>query len=318
MITDLTPREAMTDYLLSMGGHLERNTIIFHRSALRQLVNYMEDQRIDLSEFRTRHFRQYLDWRAKTGSSETTRYHDSCCARLFLEYCRKEGYIPDNPLSSLKFRKPPHKLEYVPNDEEVRKLLHATLTRRRTSHNANARYSCQTDRTYFERWDHAMILGYIETGCRLSELCKLLLEDVDFNSKTITFRDTKTDQDRAIPVSDKWIAAAKRYLTVRPKGALSRTFFVTTYGNPVKPGWMCDKVKDYAEYAGVPLCTAQAIRRWRLTKLAHENILVASLIGGNSVSVIRRHYLQPDLNAMRRVMEKTLGEAPQVRSRKLV
>lgn len=73
-----------------------------------------------------------------------------------------------------------------------------------------------------------------------------------------------------------------------------------------------------AEYAGVPLCTAQAIRRWRLTKLAHENILVASLIGGNSIQVLRKHYLRPDLSAMRSVMEKTLGEAPKVRQRKLV
>lgn len=308
----------MDDYLLSLGGTHESNTVIFHRSALRQLVYYMEAESIELSAFRARHFRQYLDYRAKDGASETTRYHDSCCARLFLEYCRKEGYITDNPLGSLKFRKPPHKLEYVPSDEEIRKLLAATLTRRKPTHNPLAKYTTQTDRTYYERWDHAMILGYIETGCRLSELCKLLLEDVDFHSKTITFRDTKTDQDRTIPVSDKWIDAAKRYLVVRPKKAPSRTFFVTTYGNPVKPGWMCDKVKDYAEYAGVPLCTAQAIRRWRLTKLAHENILVASLIGGNSVSVIRRHYLRPDLNVMRSVMEKTLGDAPKVRQRKLV
>lgn len=309
MVTDLSAREAMDDYVLSLKGAREPNTVIYHRSALRQLVNWMEERGLSLQEFRGRHFDHYLGFRREGGASDTTRYHDSCCARKWLEYCRREGYVTENPLHSRKFKKPPHRMEYVPTDAEIHALLKATLERRRTAYNPNARFNCQTDRTYFERWDHAMILGYIETGCRLSEMCKLLLCDVDSANKTLTFRDTKTDQDRQIPVSDKWLEAVKRYLTVRPKQAESDTLFVTTTGRSVKPSWMCDRIRGYAVYAGIPLVTAQAIRRWRLTKLAHENILIASLIGGNSVGVIRRHYLRPDIDAMRKTMESTLSGA---------
>ena len=309
-MTEITPREAMDDFLLSLKGDRERNTIIYYRSSLRQLVSWLEENAVTLPEFRGRHFDRYLAHRADSGTSKTTRYHDSCCARKFLEYCRREDFIASNPLHDRKFVKGPHKIEYVPTDAEIAKLLRAAQERRRVAFNANARYTCQTDRTYFERLDYAMILGYVETGCRLSELCKLKRADVDFNARTITFRDTKTDVERRIPVSDKWLDSVRKYLAVRPKKAAADTLFVGIFGNPVQPGWMCDKIKDYARYAGIPHVTAQTVRRWRLTALAHENIYLASAIGGNSISVLRRHYIKPDLDKMRQVMASTLTPEP--------
>ena len=61
------------------------------------------------------------------------------------------------------------------------------------------------------------------TGARISEALKLLRDDVDFEKKVATFRDTKNGDDRTIPLADNVIAILKRY----PFG---NTFFrVTSY-----------------------------------------------------------------------------------------
>ena len=49
------------------------------------------------------------------------------------------------------------------------------------------------------------------TGARISEALKLLRDDVDFEKKVATFRDTKNGDDRTIPLADNVIAILKRY-----------------------------------------------------------------------------------------------------------
>ena len=72
-----------------------------------------------------------------------------------------------------------------------------------------------------------MLRDFIEflynTGARYMEAMSLLREDVDFEKKLATFRDTKNGEDRTIPLCDKAISILKRY----PFG---NTFFrVTSY-----------------------------------------------------------------------------------------
>ena len=61
------------------------------------------------------------------------------------------------------------------------------------------------------------------TGARYSEAMNLLRDDVDFEKKVGTFRDTKNGEDRTIPLADNVLVILKRY----PFG---KTFFrVTSY-----------------------------------------------------------------------------------------
>jgi integrase len=72
-----------------------------------------------------------------------------------------------------------------------------------------------------------MLRDFIEflycTGARYSEAMNLLREDVDFEKRVGTFRNTKNGEDRTIPLADNVLAILKRY----PFG---KTFFrVTSY-----------------------------------------------------------------------------------------
>lgn len=298
-------REALDDFLLGLPGLRERNTIHYYRSALRQLVGWLEAQALILQDLRIVHMRRYLAWREAQGISQTTRYHDATAARVWLEYCRTAGYIAANPMAGVRVRKPPPRVEFVPTAEQVKVLLAAVRARWKPATNPNARYTGQRERTYFERRDYAVVLLIVESGCRLGEACGVRLADVDYAARTVTFRQTKTDRDRVVPVSEQWLLAVRQYLTVRPK-CQATCLFVGQYGEPLTGHWFCHKFPAYLTYAGLPRqMTAQSLRRYRLSEIADDNVMIASVIGGNSIKVIRDHYYKQRPEVVRAVWERS-------------
>ena len=51
-----------------------------------------------------------------------------------------------------------------------------------------------------------------QTGARQGEILKLKRDDIDFKSKTCTFKDTKNEEDRTIPLADETITLLKKHL----------------------------------------------------------------------------------------------------------
>lgn len=66
---------------------------------------------------------------------------------------------------------------------------------------------------------HRVLLGTIyDGGLRISEVCKLLITDVDFDRKVIHIRESKHQKDRYVPVSDMLVRGLKDYLaTSKPR-----------------------------------------------------------------------------------------------------
>ncbi|MBU7030597.1 MAG: tyrosine-type recombinase/integrase [Theionarchaea archaeon] len=63
--------------------------------------------------------------------------------------------------------------------------------------------------------DYAMVLVMLYGGLRVSEVCNLDREDIDFEEFTITVRNTKNRIDRTVAVTEKCIRAIERYLETR-------------------------------------------------------------------------------------------------------
>ena len=51
-----------------------------------------------------------------------------------------------------------------------------------------------------------------QTGARQGEILKLKRDDIDFNNKTCTFKDTKNEEDRTIPLADETLTLLKKHL----------------------------------------------------------------------------------------------------------
>jgi integrase/recombinase XerD len=63
--------------------------------------------------------------------------------------------------------------------------------------------------------DLAIVMLFLQSGLRVSELVKLKLQDVDLASHEITVRQGKGRKDRVVPLVKQAEAALKAYLAVR-------------------------------------------------------------------------------------------------------
>jgi hypothetical protein len=63
--------------------------------------------------------------------------------------------------------------------------------------------------------DLAIVMLFLQTGLRVSELVNLKLMDIDFTSREITVRQGKGRKDRVVPLVKQAEAALKAYLKVR-------------------------------------------------------------------------------------------------------
>src|SRR3954447_6731926 len=63
--------------------------------------------------------------------------------------------------------------------------------------------------------DYAIIMTFLQTGIRLSELTHLKVEDIDFENRLLTVRQGKGKKDRQIPLVDDEVKALRNYLRYR-------------------------------------------------------------------------------------------------------
>jgi site-specific recombinase XerC len=60
--------------------------------------------------------------------------------------------------------------------------------------------------------DFAIVMLFLQSGLRVSELVNLKIQDVDFTSREITIRQGKGRKDRGVPLVKQAEAALKAYL----------------------------------------------------------------------------------------------------------
>jgi len=114
-------------------------------------------------------------------------------------------WITVNPCQSVRrFKEPPGRTRFLTEDE-ADTLRAAVDARRKPAFSLFVR----------------MALG---TGARRGELAKLHWSDIDFTYNRITFRDTKTGDDRTIPLPPALVELIKECGRVRPIDPQARLF----------------------------------------------------------------------------------------------
>jgi integrase/recombinase XerD len=156
-------------------GHIARTFLAFARKPLDAVTS------TDLEAFR-----EYLvlQRRYSKNSLYTTIRGLACLFRTF-------------GLTTADSLEPPRRPERLPrylNEEEMHRLLEATK--------GSARDSAIVH-----------VLGF--GGLRVSELCHLLVEDIEFERNVLHVRSGKGDKDREVVLEDRTRAAIDRYLTER-------------------------------------------------------------------------------------------------------
>lgn len=193
-------RAEIEPFVWSLEARLRSpRTIQSYVESIRFFADYLECQGMPSAPaaIRREHVEAWLRALADAGRAPATvalRYRS---LRVFFGWLRDEGLIDADPMSRMKPPKVPLQPVPVLSDDELRRLLAATGGTR-----------------FEDRRDRALVLCFIDTPGRLSEIANLVLVDVDLPGRTITVT-AKGGDRRVMPIGAKTREAISRYLRMR-------------------------------------------------------------------------------------------------------
>lgn len=192
-------------------------------------------------------------------------------------------YLAKNPLSGWNWAKVKKRtLRILSHDEELKILASA-------------------EKLY--GFGMRMLLVFaLETWGRMSEITGLLWEDVRFEDKSVLFRDTKSHEDRFVPIaeSSSLLADLRRLQasTLQDGGPF------VAYANP---STTTDKRLAIVKDAEIPYVTYHDLRRTGITRALLAGvppITVQRLAGHRNIETTMRYYAQVDTQDLRDGVER--------------
>lgn len=196
------------------------------------LTDFFEHINRPFEQVTTNDIRIYLyETQKRTGVSNRTLDGKRLVINTFMDWCWKEGYIPNNPCASIK----PIKFEEKPREPLSNMELEIV------------RDACENYR------DKAIIELFYSTGCRLSEMVNLKISDIDFTSKEVHLFG-KGSKHRTSYLNAKAEYMLKKYFELeRPKDSISDSVFVIFRKpyNGMQKGSIYARVKAIQKRSGI-------------------------------------------------------------------
>jgi len=163
--------------------------------------------------------------------------------RAFFGYLHREGLIEQNPMQKVRMPRVPKKVVPTFSVKEIEQLL--------------SQPDRHTDRGFR---DYALMLTFIDTGGRLSEIANLNDGDVDFEEGYLKVMG-KGSKERYIPFGQKVAKALLKYkLKHRPEPVGTDRFFLTVDGRHLNAGRIEKILTEYGRKAGLKRCYAHKLR----------------------------------------------------------
>ncbi len=188
----------------------------------------------DLASVTTDDIRNYLyHMTLNKHISNFTRKRKLASMKSFFKYLVETKMLKMNPVTAIKSPKLPDRKPAYLTEAECHRLLEAVAR--------NARSKCKVR-------DLAIVILFLHTGMRVSELINLKLRNVDFESALVKVI-RKGQKEQHIHLNSEAIYALKKYLSLRqsPNGCL----FVNSNGQKLSRSSIYRKVKRYLLAAGI-------------------------------------------------------------------
>jgi len=194
-------------YLRSLAGrNRSAATITAYHADINQFIAWLHEtnaiietpddvERIDITE--------YLGHLADRQLSGVSRARKLAAIREYFRFALNEGLLTISPVDGIGTPKTEKRGRNWLTPEEYSRLLAAA--------GGNPR-------------DFCILTTFLQTGLRVSELCALTLDDIDFETKTLHVRVGKGMTARTVDLEKKGTQALKSWLSVRPKVASDRLF----------------------------------------------------------------------------------------------
>jgi site-specific recombinase XerD len=234
---DMTLEQGHRVFLKALAGNnFSGQSIRAYNADITQFVEFLTSVRVDwnnpqkITRIDILEFMNRLAGLRRTG---TTRARKLASIRHFLKFLKENDFIAGKPAETVTRARKEERDPTVLFKNEYKALLFEAQ--------GNSR-------------DYAILLTFLKSGIRESELADLQIDDVDFVHDTLRVREGKGKKERTIPLMPELKRALRRYLADRDQQdniVDDETLFLARNGTSLNPSSIRKLVKKYYTKAGV-------------------------------------------------------------------
>lgn len=256
------------------------NTVRAYRTDLVSLAQYLDSLGVrDPADITVIHLR---GWLAEMGDkARATVARRAATARAFTRWLRQRGVIAVDPGARLHSPKVGRTLPTIVSVDDAHHMLEVTKQRAESGDTQVIR-------------DHAIVELLYSTGIRVSELCSLDVDDLDFSRRTMRVVG-KGDKERTVPFGvpaeralSAWLELRHTLLTEQSGPAL----FLGVRGHRLDPRQARQVVVAASTASGVPVIAPHGLRHSAATHVLEGGAdlrAVQELLGHASLATTERY-----------------------------
>jgi site-specific recombinase XerD len=290
---DMTLEQGHQVFLNALAGNnFSSESIRAYSADIAQFVEYLQSarvdwnnpkklQRLDIVEFMNR-----LAGLRRTG---TTRARKLASIRHFLKFLKENEVIAGNPADTITRARKEEKDPAVLFKNEYKAILFEAQGHSR---------------------DYAILLTFLKSGIRESELAALEIDDIDFAHDELTVREGKGKKERSIPLMPELKRALQRYMGDRDRQANIvdvETLFLARNGTSLNPSSIRKLVRKYYKMAGVKKSGVHTLRHTFSAHNVNNGMSIADLqkVLGHKKKETTLKYIHAVNTSLRETMLKT-------------
>lgn len=178
--------------------NLTSKTIENYKVILKQFEYYCtKNEVLNVEDITVKFMKQYILYFQRKGNNATTTNSKLQRIRAFLNYMIESEVITENPATKIKKAKEDIRID-VFTDYHIKQML-----------NYYQRIK-QREKVFYAYRDYSIIVVFLGTGLRLSELCSLKWSDLDFKQQTLSVFG-KNRKKETVPITDKLVKEISAY-----------------------------------------------------------------------------------------------------------
>jgi site-specific recombinase XerD len=271
------------------GNNYSRESIKAYLSDLAQFVEWLKSRRVDWDiPYRIARIDivEFINHLATKKASAVTRKRKLAAIRGFLKFCKDNQIIYGNPADTIEGP--------IREERDPAILL-------KTEYKALLQVAGGNPR------DFAIVMLFLQSGLRVSELVNLKIQDVDFTSREITIRQGKGRKDRVVPLVKQAEAAVKSYLKVRDAQPEYDEVFIARNGTSMDQRTVRYRIHKYYKEAGIKKkASVHTLRHTFSTHQIHNGLKINQLkeVLGHRRMETTYKYVHLDRTNLRAEMEQ--------------
>lgn len=236
-------------------------TAAYYEGILKRFLWYINQNKLPgdarlLNEWHIREFLSYVSsqtnrWgmsgngseSSKNKASYTTIHHYYRVLKTFFTWCIKEDFLKESPMAKIKFANPKLKMIQPYTNKEIQNML------------AVCDYDFRHNAQFLASRNKAIILVFLDTGLRVSELSGMMLDDIDRDRGRIHVVG-KGAKERVVRIGATAQKALWKYFVYRSENRFKEVW-LTEEGKPMKASSvqiMIRRIKERADIQGYGSC----------------------------------------------------------------